>query len=299
MTIKTEIPQEGKRRGHRKTWLVVGIVLLLLAVYFLAPVQTNILLLGIDRTPQGTELGRSDTMILAGIQPLQPKVTLLSIPRDLWLTIPGYGENRINTAHYFAELKEPGTGPAAAAHAVEVNFHVTVPYYLRIDIDTLSQLVDTMGGITIDLSQPAGGLPAGTHTLDGYQAQAFVRNRAGSDDFFRMQHGQLFLRAVLHQILQPGTWPKIPELINIFAHGTTTNVPVWLWPRLALALVRAGPGGINAQIIDRSMVTPTTTSGGASVLLPDWQKIDPFVQGLFPPAPYVFRIFSANAGSAG
>ncbi|MGW8252006.1 MAG: LCP family protein, partial [Anaerolineales bacterium] len=81
-----------------------------LALYFFAPLRTRLLVLGIDYAPPGSIVGRSDTIILMSINPLQPRVAMLSIPRDLWLPIPGIGENRINTAHFFAEAEVPGTG---------------------------------------------------------------------------------------------------------------------------------------------------------------------------------------------
>ena len=111
------------------------LVMCLAAVYFLAPFRTNLLVLGIDRVPEGTALGRSDTMILVSVDPLKPTVLMLSIPRDLWVSIPDFGENRINTAHFFAEANQPGSGPSAALQTVEQNFSIQVPYYARVRFD--------------------------------------------------------------------------------------------------------------------------------------------------------------------
>jgi len=109
------------RKPSRKPWQTACLTLLLLfaclvffgGIYLLAPFRTNILLLGIDRSPEGTDLSRTDTNILITVVPLQPYVGMLSIPRDLWVNVPGVGENRINTAHFFAENAEPGSGPRA------------------------------------------------------------------------------------------------------------------------------------------------------------------------------------------
>ena len=89
------------------------------------------LILGIDRVPDGTWAGRSDTMILASLPPGLPLFSLLSIPRDLWVVTPANGENRINTAHYFAELEKPDTGMAAAGQVVENNLGVNVNHVIR------------------------------------------------------------------------------------------------------------------------------------------------------------------------
>lgn len=254
---------------------------LLAGAYFLAPLRTNILLLGIDRAPQGTALGRSDTMILATIIPLKPSVGMLSIPRDLWVTIPGVGENRINTAHFFAESALQGSGPRAAMETIRLNFGVDVNYYLRVRFDGFQQVVESLGGLDLYLDKPMSGYPAGRHLLNGEQSLAFVRDRSGTDDFFRMERGQIFLKAVMSQSLSPQYWPRLPDVIIAFTQVVDTNVPIWLWPRLGLALLRTGPDGIDNRVISREMVNPFTTSGGAQVLGPNWQLINPVLLDMF------------------
>jgi len=258
-----------------------ALALLLVAVYFLAPFRTNFLILGIDRVPEGTALGRSDINILTSVVPLKPDVTLLSIPRDLWVNIPGVGENRINTAHFFAEASQVGSGPAAAAAAVEANFGVPVPYYVRVRFDAFLYIVEAMGGVTIDLPNAMGGLSAGQHHLDGQQALAFVRDRQDGDDFFRMAQTQLMVRAIGRQMLSPASWSRLPDVISAGFSTIDTNLPVWMWPRIGLALARAGISGFESRAIGRDMVTPHTTEGGASVLLPNWDLINPMLSELF------------------
>jgi LCP family protein required for cell wall assembly len=274
-------PQPRRTRGCTGCFLWLALLVALLAGYFLTPIRTNILILGIDRTPDGSALGRSDTNILVSIIPLRPTVKMLSIPRDLWVNIPGVGENRINTAHFFAEANQPGTGPAAAIETVRQNFGLTVHYYARIRFDGFRKVVDAMGGVEIDLAEPAGGLPAGQHTLNGEQALAFARSRTGADDFYRMANGQLLLKAAFRQMLKPRSWPKIPAMIAALMQSVDTNLPVFLWPRLGLALVRAGPDGIDSRTLTRDHVTPWTTPGGANVLLPNWEAINPVLLEMF------------------
>ncbi len=255
--------------------------LLLLAVYLLAPGRTNLLLLGVDAREGEGVVGRTDTNILVTMLPWEGKVGMLSIPRDLWVVIPGRGENRINTAHFFAEAEQSGSGPQAALETVRLNFGVTVSYYVRIRFEGLKQVVDALGGVEIDLPEPASGYPAGRHTLDGDQALAFVRDRQGSDDFFRMARGQLFLRGLLRSLLEPAKWPRLPAFLEALPQFLDTDVPFWLWPRLGLTLVRAGPAGIDSQVITREMVTPFTTTGGAAVLAPNWEQINPLLLEMF------------------
>jgi LCP family protein required for cell wall assembly len=258
--------------------LVLSIPVLL---YLLAPLRTNVLLLGIDYVEPGSAVARSDTIILASINPLKPTIRLLSIPRDLWVSIPGMGENRINTAHFFAESQQPGSGPAALRQTIKQNFGVNPPYYLRLRFEGFRSIVDALGGVDIVLPEAMAGYPAGRHHLTGNKALAFVRHRAGSDDFFRMEHGQLMLRALLKNMLNPLKWPRLPGVALAFFDSVDTNLPVWLWPRLGLALLRAGPGGIESYTVSREMVTPFTTDQGASVLLPNWPAINLLVEQVF------------------
>jgi LCP family protein required for cell wall assembly len=259
--------------------LLLGLLLLL--VYFLVPVRTNFLVLGIDRSPEGTLTGRSDTNILVTVIPLKPTVAMLSIPRDLWVNIPNIGPQRINTAHFFAEANQPGSGPQAALETIESNFHVRVPYYARVSFDSLVGIVDAMGGVDLNLPEPMAGYTEGVHHLDGTQALAFARDRAGTDDFFRMEHGQFLIRSMFTQMLRPTSWTHIPAVSTAVWNAMDTNIPVWQWPRLGLALVRSGPGGIDSRTLNRDLVTPWITDEGANVLLPNWDAIDPVVQEMF------------------
>ena len=253
----------------------------LLAIYLLAPGRTNVLLLGIDFTPPENAVGRSDTIVLSTINPLKPYVGMLSIPRDLWVNIPGFGENRINTAHFFAEATQAGDGPRAAMETVHQNFGVDVDYFLRVRFDGFKDVINAIGGVDLVLPEPMAGYPAGRVHLNGSKALAFARNRTGSDDFFRMQQAQLVMKAVLRQMLNPLKWPRLPLAFVAASRSIDTTVPVWLWPRLGLALLRAGPSGIDSRIIEREMVTPTITQEGASVLIPDWTKINPVLRDMF------------------
>ena len=277
------------RKPSRKPWQTACLTLLLLfaclvffgGIYLLAPFRTNILLLGIDRSPEGTDLSRTDTNILITVVPLQPYVGMLSIPRDLWVNVPGVGENRINTAHFFAENAEPGSGPRATMDTIQQNFGVEADSYVRVRFGGLQEVVDALGGVDLQLDSPTAGYPPGVHHLNGEQALAFVRDRSGTDDFFRMQHGQLFLTQILKQVVSPGSWPRLPSVLGALNRSVDTNVPLWQWPRLALAVLRAGSEGMDNRIISREMVTPFTTSGGAQVLRPNWDQINPVLMEMF------------------
>lgn len=270
-----------KRRALTGCWLLFLPLLAVMALYFLAPLRTNILILGIDRAPNGSAMGRSDTNILVSVIPLKPTVNMLSIPRDLWVNIPGVGENRINTAHFFAEIEKPGSGPRATIETIRANFGLDVRYYVRLQFDSVEPIVDAMGGVTLELDQPTAGYPAGVHKLNGEQALAFARNRSGTDDFFRMAQGQQLIKAVIRQMINPAGWASLPAVARVVLDSVDTNLPFWLLPRLGLAVLRAGVDGIDNRTLDREMVTPFTTSGGANVLLPNWERINPLLLEMF------------------
>ncbi len=275
-------PAKPRRRTFRRGCLSLLLAAIILALaYFLLPFRTNVLILGTDSRESGVVLGRTDTIILTTIQPLRPDVGMLSVPRDLWVPIPGYGENRINTAFFFSEADIPGSGPDKAIETVEVNFGVRMDHYLLVQFSGIVGIVDAFGGIDIDLPRAMSGYQAGTQHMDGTQALAFVRDRSGSDDFFRMERGQLFLKAFLRQSLSPSKWSRLPGTTIAILAALETDVPFFLWPRLGLAMLRAGPDGIDNRAIAREMVTGFTTEGGASVLLPNWDLIRPVVTEVF------------------
>lgn len=234
-----------------------------------------------DYADPGSYVARTDTLMLMTVIPFDPYVALVSIPRDLWVTIPGVGENRINTAHFFAEANQPGSGPQAALNTIEANFGIDLDYYIRLRFESFREIVYALGSVEITLTQPMAGYPPGTYELKGRKALAFVRSREGADDFARMQQGQLMVKSILKTALKPRNWIKIPHLIQVFLAQIDTNIPLWQWPRITLALLRAGYEGIETHTISREMVTPFMTNEGASVLLPKWDLILPFFRSIF------------------
>lgn len=260
--------------------LLAGLILIT-GLYLMAPIRHNVLLLGMDFADLTNAVARTDTMILATFLPSKPYVGTLSIPRDLWVTIPEVGENRINTAHFFAEANQPGSGPAAALQTVNLNFGVQFDYYIRIRFEGFRAVVNAMGGVDIELNEAMGGYEPGKYHLTGNKALAFVRYRQDSDDFFRMEHGQFMMKAIFRNLLESHNWPHIPEVLTAFRDNVSTNLPRWLWPRLVFSLLRVGPDGIDNRIIGREMVIPFVTFDGAYVLAPNWESINPVLSSMF------------------
>jgi LCP family protein required for cell wall assembly len=262
-------------------WLIM-LCLVLVFVFFFTPFRITTLVLGIDTRPSESHwIGRSDTMILTTIPPVSPQVSMLSIPRDLWLNIPNHYQNRINTAHYFAELEVPGSGMSAAKEAIEANFGINVNYAIRIKFSGFVDIVDAFGGVTVNLPEDMSGLNAGPNHLDGKQSLAFVRDRKAGDDFFRQQRGQLFVASAIKEVLNPLKWPRIPAVLAVAAANIETDLPIWLWPRTAYALIFSALKGFDAHTLDRSMISSWVTDEGAQVLSPNWELMNPLIDGLF------------------
>jgi len=237
--------------------------------------------MGLDVREQDSYVGRTDTLILTTVEPWQPYAGMLSIPRDLWVTIPNYGENRVNAAHFFAEADQPGNGPEAALLTVSSNFGVDVDYYVRIRFIGLLEIIDALGGISVLLPQELSGIISGDQPLNPEDALALLRDREGSDDFFRMQRGQIFLIALLKNMLAPENISRLPQTLEAFSKFIDTDVPVWLWPRLSIAVLRYGVENLDSRLISREMTIPFTTSVGAHVLAPNWEVINPVLLEMF------------------
>lgn len=284
--IRREKPPRPITRKN-KHFTCVGVLFIplflmaLLLAYFFIPMRTNLVILGIDDRNPGDALGRSDTIIASTFVPAKMYVGMLSIPRDLWVEIPGQGENRINTAHFFAEAENPGSGPEAVKQAIRHNFGIDVNYYARFRFDNFVKVVDILGGVEIDLPEAMSGFPAGKHILGSEDALAFVRDRQGSDDFFRMARAQIFLRATIRTILRPENLLRMPNILGTLLETIDSDIPVYHWPRLGFILLISGIDQIDSRAIDRTMVTPFTTTGGAQVLGPNWNVINPVVEEIF------------------
>lgn len=282
-TTLRERPRRRRRRsGCGGCFIVLLPFLFIFLVYLLLPLRTNVLILGLDSRPNEGNVSRTDTNIIVSVIPLQPEVNMLSIPRDLWVNIPYVGENRINTAHFFAEANQTGSGPALAMETVRQNFGLTVDYYVRLRFDGFKDIVDAMGGINLVLEEPMSGYEAGTHHLNGEEALAFVRDRKGTDDFYRMERGQMMIVATVKRMMNPLVWFRMPWIMGAVVDSVDTDIPVWEMPRLGVAVLRGVISGkLDNRTITREMTTPITTADGAAVLVPNWQAINPVLMELF------------------
>lgn len=259
--------------------------------------RVNILILGTDRRDERERAARTDTMMVASLDPVARRAVVISIPRDLWVFIPGYGEGRINTAHFYGELNG-GQGPALAKETVEANLGIPIDYYLRLDFEGFKEIVDTLGGVTIDVEAPIRDdmfpddnygyrtiyIPAGRQEMDGEMLLQYVRTRHGGNDFERMRRQQQALRALAKRALDLDLLPRLPALIDTALDAISTDIQ----PLEILALANLGNqiglDGLEVRAIDESLTTPFVTLDGAQILLPDKAGIEAMLEELFAPS---------------
>ncbi len=186
--------------------------------------RTNILLLGIDARG-GEKISRSDTIILASIDPKLNKAALVSIPRDTKISgSAAGGMDKINAANVAG-------GPEYVVEKVEELMNEKIDYYVEIDFKGFKNIIDALGGVTIDVDQrmykPSEdiNLKPGVQTLDGYGALAFVRYRDyPMGDIERTEHQQTFLKALGEEVLKPSTIVKLPTLVREVKANVKTNL---------------------------------------------------------------------------
>lgn len=187
----------------------------------------TLLVMGTDKTATQRSLrGNTDTMLLVHLDPESQKVSVLSIPRDTRVPIPGHRTFKVNAAN-------PWGGPELAVSTVSRFLNVPIDRYLIVDLDAISELVDALGGLDVEIPKRmayvdrAGGLridlPEGRHRLDGNQIESFLRFRHdGMGDIGRVGRQQALLREVMPQVLHPMQWIKFPKLWAIVrAHSET------------------------------------------------------------------------------
>jgi LCP family protein required for cell wall assembly len=211
----------------------------------------NVLLLGQDNRP-GESAARADTIIVARIDPENDKVWMLSIPRDTRVEIPGHGTQKINAATFYG-------GPSLMVETVQNFLDVPINHYMDIDFDGFIKVVDSLGGVWIDVdteiddpkasshgSFTASHIDKGYQLLDGDHALTFVRSRDFPDaDFTRMRHQQQFFKALAEQATKFGNVMKIPGMVKDVSQFMSTDMKLTQIVDVAMAL--RDMGGANVQ----------------------------------------------------
>lgn len=254
--------------------------------------RINFLLIGSDLR-QGSSY-RTDTILIAVVWPNEGQVSLISIPRDLWVYIPTVGMQRINTAFQSGEINGyAGGGAALLKDTITYNLGITIDHFAMVDFDGFRRIVDTLGGIEVPIACPYTDWrlidpsydpnyednwwlytvgPGQVH-MDGDLALWYARSRSKSNDFDRGRRQQEVIRSIFDQALQTSIFGKIPQLYTDLSSAVITDLGLADTIRLAPYALKFSNANIRGYYIRPPYVIEWTTPAGAMVLLPNEAEI--------------------------
>lgn len=206
--------------------------------------RINILLLGIGGAGHdGAYL--SDTNIILSFKPSTKEVAMISVPRDFGVNLDGHGIRKINSASAFGEARTAGQGGEYARQIFEKTFNISLPYYIRVDFKAFEELIDEVGGVTVDV--PEGfvdtefpgpnftyqtiSFSPGVQTMSGETALQYARSRHGNNsegsDFARARRQQLILNSLKEKLLSFGTYTnpiRVQKMLSSLSAHVQTNL---------------------------------------------------------------------------
>ena len=238
-----------------------------------SPSAMNLLVIGSDRrADQPSAGGRSDTLMLVHVDHDQNYLSVLSLPRDLRVEIPGHGKGKLNSAFAYG-------GAALTIRTVEQTTGVDINHYLEVGFDAFSSMVDSLGGVYVDVDKryynpdynyELINLYPGYQLLKGSDALDYVRFRHDTNlDFGRMERQQRFLTALREQAMGWDLPFKLPGLISALFKNVTTD----LGANQILGLARWGVGLNGDGVRGITLKATTGDIGGASYVLADEDQI--------------------------
>lgn len=267
--------------------------------------RINLLLLGErgSNMPGGDLL--TDTIMLMSIKPDDNKVAMISLPRDLYAEIPGYGNHKINEANPKGESEGKGKGLEKAKQTVENITGLPIHYVVLGNFQALREVVNTLGGVTVQLDKPfsetsqfvegneCGGvfsLQAGSNKLNGDQALCYSRARYNSSDFDRARRQQEVIVAIKDKALSIGTladFSKVNDLANTIGDNVRTTMEPWEMQKLFGIYQKMQNPGIIHKVFDNGtngLLYSTVNDIGQYILLPkggNFDKIKEVCQNIF------------------
>lgn len=260
-----------------------------LAVTYLVlpPPPLTVLVMGLDSRPGEGWLARSDSVMLLSLDPSRLRVSALSIPRDLFIDVPNYGLQRINTVNMLGEMDAAGTGGQLLSAAIERSFGIEVDRYVRLNFDGFARMIDAVGGVTIDVERPLVDyayptednltmevrFEAGVQVMDGQRALIYARTRHADDDYRRASRQQQVVMAFASRLINPLTWGSVVQAL-LTAADTNVNA----LDALAYApLILASRGQFDTLVIDRDYIA-ASASGAA---IPNYARLQPWIAERF------------------
>ncbi|HML89394.1 MAG TPA: LCP family protein [Methylomusa anaerophila] len=216
----------------------------------ISPQKVNILVLGVDE--RSNDAGRSDTMFVVTVDTSTKQVSLLSVPRDTRVRIPGYGWDKIN--HAYAE-----GGVKLSQRAVEDLLGIPIDYYVTINFAGFYKIVDAIGGITMDVEKRMYyqdpydklviDLKPGVQKMDGRTAIQYVRYRDGDGDIGRIERQQKFMKAMLKEAASPFILPRLPAIIREVSNAVKSDLTTSEMLGLAKLVNNAAKAGLETEMV--------------------------------------------------
>ncbi len=264
--------------------------------------RVTVLVMGLDYDDtEARKVPRTDSMMIISMDPQSRTAGILSIPRDMWVNIPGFDYAKINTAYFLGESYQlPGGGAGLAVQTAQDFIGVPINYYAQIDFDAFVKFIDEIGGIYVHVPRKIkvsiiGGITVkadngktftreekvlrpGVQKMDGATALAYARNRhTGGGDFDRAARQQQVVDAVRSKILDLNMLPtliaKAPKLYSELSKGVHTNLSLDQIIQLALYAAQIPADSITHGLIAEDMAIGTMSPDGQSILVPIMDKV--------------------------
>lgn len=286
--------KEGKKKSGLGKYIAVLIVVFILAGFagaFVAKmlndtpeVATNseglmtskdkvtVMIMGVDRRQD--DVGRSDTLMVATLDPNKKQAALLSIPRDTRVKIKGHGFDKINAAYAYG-------GEKLTQQTVENLLNTNMDHYMLIDINGFVKIIDALGGIDIDVEKRMvyddpwddnGGLhidlQPGMQHMDGKTAVTYVRYRDEEGDIGRIKRQQTFMKAIMDKIVSPTVIPKLPSIVAAVYDTVETDMSIGDILSFLSTLKDAKDNGLKSEMVPGKPVYIE----GISYWIPDIKK---------------------------
>ncbi|MBI4673026.1 MAG: LCP family protein [Chloroflexi bacterium] len=273
------------------------------------PTNLNVILLGTDQRA-GQSNWRTDTLILLTINQQEKTVGMLTIPRDLYVNIPGIGKQRINTADFYGYYYHyPGDGPNLIKQTIEQNLGIRVHYFVRGGFDAFRKAIDLLGGIQVDVDCPLYeqdfyddyghatlNFQPGLQTMDGVTALRYARSRYTTNDYDRGRRQRKVILAMWDKATALNLLPKWPELYEQMRDSIQTDLSPVEMAAFAYIGAQLKMNQIKSRAIDNRSTIPYITPEGAQVLLPNPEKIHAVLVEFFAPiADEVDAVATENA----
>jgi LCP family protein required for cell wall assembly len=260
----------------------------------------NIVVLGSDQRPDWQEW-HTDVVQVVSVQRSRGTVSVISIPRDIYLYIPSLWMSRINFADFYGEAYDyEGGGPALVRDTLLYNLGIRMDYYVRTNFDGLIGIVDTVGGVDIPVHcslsdywpypdekgvYPILSMEPAVHHMDGETALWYARSRKTTSVFARERRQQQVLQALWHKARDAEMLSQVPALWKQGRDMIATDLSFAEILGLARIALTLEDQNVRFYNIGGDVVTPWTTPYGGAVFLPQWEKIEPIVAEAMAPVP--------------